>query len=511
MVIDTKKRFNAFRRYVLDQPGRGKQVKELILMDSFMETLDKSNFFALLPNLEIVYLERSRKPDRRTFHVELPMRNSLRYVSDDEGRFELANSILSSGMCSSLWKLKVRLPFTDRSCSRLITLLRNAPHIKDLRIENVDISINDFETLHANLPVLNTLILGGAILNMVDRLPKNIEPATSMRRVDMALFDPEEAPQLEWLRYVREKYVNLDEFRYCCYADPNFYGCERLSTLGFYPVIQHFGSQLKSLLIAPNQISPTVFTTFAKYGCKLDKLSLIPQSVKDISYLSASNLAQHIQTLHLTTLRPFSYKTLKRFLTLKELRLDYTSKIPQFEMELLKYDLNVVDIFNNLPDTVETVDIRNVQMQCEGTMKASPNIQHLHFVGCIMHHDIDLLITENMPNVSTLKIVGFDPPQMVLDLKTLDLNYLEIRPHDFELKGDFKNLVAVRAMNESVTRVYDGKKYCGPFNDLILPGSNPFMYDSLLGKPYNKKRGRPVCTVLCGSLKKLVINDRPTC
>ncbi|KAI8886090.1 hypothetical protein K501DRAFT_270173 [Backusella circina FSU 941] len=216
--------------------------------------------------------------------------------------------------------------------------------------------------------------------------------------------------------------------------------------------------------------------------------------MRNISYLGASDLDCYIQILHLTTLYPFPYKLLKKFLILKELRLNYTSKPKEYEMQLLNYDLHIVDIFSNL----------------SRTMSVAPNIKTLIFVSCIMHHNIDLLITEKTSNVMALKFIGYDPPHIVLDLKTLHLKYLGLRPHAFDLRGDFRNLVAVRSMNETGTGAYDEKEYHGLWNDIILPGSNPLMYDSLLGKPYDKK-GRPVCPVLCSLLKKLVINDRNTC
>jgi hypothetical protein len=515
MLIDTQRKFDAFRHHLVREPWRGKQVRRLIVIDCFMEDMNKSKLYALLPNLQTLFLEHTNIPNRRIFRIELPTRNSLKYVYDGEGRFELTHSLLISGISTMLRVLRVALSANNRYCAELTSLLRRAPHLKDLRIENADISIYDLECLHTNVPLLECLFLPNVafVMESDNDVPEEIVPAMSMTLMEVGTFDLDNIPQIQWFCYIREKYINLKEFRYICYANRDVHNVDKLNKLGFLPLVHCLGPQLKVLYMAPTQVTPKTFKMFDKYGCRFERLFMLPQNRAEIQHLANSNQARYLQTLDLGMVDPFPPKLLKKFVTLKELRLDYRHKEVHHDIsQAVYYPVYHADIFNNCPKTVHSVDIRNAQIECGGTCKQADNIKQLTLMGCMVDPDFDMFMTCHVPNLTSLTLIGFDPMDLELDLGFHDLLYLSIRPNDTEIEGDYRNLVRITTLDDAVTRVYDGKKYYGSCSAFMVVDDHPFDYSVLRPRPHtNKKVGHSVCTIVCASLKTLVINDHPVC
>jgi hypothetical protein len=165
------------------------QVKDLTLHGCFGPRYDKRNVLALFPNLRILRLCMDDPAAiMNPYHVndaqiELFSKNKIQHL-EDYGHCELTLLLIKSGNCTHLTTLKLNF----HKLNGIYSQLKNMPALKHLCISNSNISLNDYDTIHNNLPSLRSIKLENSTY-LTDGPPNVIVPAPQVTCLEIEMFD----------------------------------------------------------------------------------------------------------------------------------------------------------------------------------------------------------------------------------------------------------------------------------------------------------------------------------
>jgi hypothetical protein len=502
-----------FLHMLKEQPSRGSQVKRLMLFDCCNDDLTQQKIFELLPNMRFIYIKRLLRKKDRDFSRE-PLqpitlaRNRVECIIDLDTT-EMAYYALTSGQCSFLTTLQVDFMFTNRSSCHVVQLLKNAPQLLSFKMMNADITLNDLETIHGDLPFLHSLILCDVHITITE-LPETIIPAPLMKKLLLYLKYVKAESQIQLLHYIRSKYPRLEHFRFWNPTQDIWEHQDRISFSkhGLMPFLQEIGPQLKSLELSSISLEQHFFKHLDLYDCQLQSFYAFTFDRRNIlCHLAQSNQCQYLEKLTLQNILPFSFELLQNMSKLRSLELIYSYQ-DNHQYRKIYSAINFIRLLEMCPDTLESLVIRHANIECYDNITRSYPLKRLVIEGPRLPINIDQVLSMCFPKLESLTLLDCVRIGTSLKLPNINLSYLEL------LTERLESLITLSVTTWRERQFYVVKrKYFNADEIQVDHGRcHPLNYDAITPAPDKMfEEEVPMVTVECASIRALVINGRLAC
>jgi hypothetical protein len=354
----------------------------------------------------------------------------------DYRNFNLTYVLLSSGLCPNLVSLSL-----DRSGNSqnedIFFILKDLPVLKHLTIDRFPLSIALLETVHGNIPSLESLDLLDIII-IPSIFPPSISPTALVSRLKLDVAEAyDEHHTAEWLRYVSCKYTNLNYFY------QNFDTCSAYRDI-MPLLVRNCGTSLASL----------------GFGSSVDEDFSVLRSIDthfieelDITFqndaLSYPILEQTQHFIHLKKLRLHQILPTRKLDKLKDIvgleLLDIEFINPQslntgIEYKEEDYELDIYTLFKSFPASLQSVDIKDVQLvfnydDDDGYKLQFPQIKTFSlYMISLKTFKFDDFISKCLPNLRSLSMDEIYDFTHLFSIPNLHLSYLEISPYNCDYR-----------------------------------------------------------------------------
>jgi hypothetical protein len=416
---------------------------------------------------------------------------------------------LTSGQCPFLTTLQVDFMFTNRSTHHVVQLLKNAPQLLSFKMMNANLTLNDLETIHRDLPFLHSLILFDVHITITE-LPETIIPAPLMKKLLLYLKYVKAESQIQLLHYIRSKYPRLEHFRFWNPTQDIWEHQDRLSFSqhGLMPFLQEISPRLKSLELSSISLEQHFFKHLDLYGCQLQSLYAFTFDRRNIlCHLSQSNQCQYLEKLTLQNILPFSFELLQNMSKLKSLELIYSYQ-GNHHYRTIYSAINFIRLFEMCPDTLESLVIRHANLECYDDITRSYPLKRLVIEGPRLPININQVLSMCFPKLKSLTLLDCVRMGTSLKLPNINLSYLELLPE----RLDHLTTLSVTTWRERRFYVVKKKHFYVDEIQIDQGRCHPFNYDAITPVPYELfKKEVPMVAVECASIRTLVINGRLAC
>jgi hypothetical protein len=487
------------------------QVETLVLNLYIEEDFDTSVLLATFPNLARIYLlgsEHKHFQKKVTTHLQSrPFQHIAETLSHT-----LTIEILSTSLCPRLNTLSVNATELGIPGRLLISLLTNAPNLKEISMSAFGISFDDMELLHATLPSLSSVDLGCTLL-MDRRLPANILPATHIRVFTLEAPDSTISIQTQWLRYIRLKYTHLVKYGF---GNPfswpsDDHLTETFQTQELTPLVKGFGHKLKTLQLRLKKYDSRLFKLLDEGACRLEDLKLHLRT-RDFSILHALAQSYQAKCIHTLRLNLFEldgdcFGWLKELTAIKKLTLECHYKTTSAlenggsskQDEREKIHLN--QLLDSSSQTLESLTITNAQLLISSKHKGVYSLSELDLSMVKIPETMDQCIMQCFPHLHSLRLSFCGLSGRSFHLKGLHFATVEIS------EGiSFKNTYILLETNKekrwfAAEQSLRTRSFCKRYID----ESDSVVYPASRSIPFERWSGPKGMSFTCASVNKLTI------
>jgi hypothetical protein len=531
--------------------GRDAQVKRLLFDFHLPKSFNVGRYIDQFPNVRVVFMHLSSVNHFPT--TIRPSRNSWIERIDDGMGSALSTFFLKSYKCTRLKELYVNeysigLNTPDNFMN---LLLRYVPYLKTIHVSLTTIPLNMFEALHQALPSLESLNLTSTKLIDAD-VPETVEPAKALKVLDVSFSSDKLSTQIKYLQYARKKYPNLTTLEYSSHdlEKTSAQGAKRFYKEGLIPLLKQLLPQLQCHNVKMEDIPQVVidmldqiklrqkffqleFTKKLTINLVMKLMSKIeddyqPQGSnigfqnvmenREYARLYNADRLKYIKNLTLSYDDPFDLKVLKGFTSLEGLELQLNSFAYDSNLPVLDFN----QLVENMPDTVEYLEVRSMPIQFEvRPNQKCRNMKRLDLIGVYCDRGIDDLIAEYFPNLSRLAFDGVRLCQAKFDLSNLNLSHLLVkRPYYLRNDGWIEKRELNVVISRYTSRRHDSRRekriWCvdgevGWIKDIGCSAgySDAGVYPHVRNMPYVKGKGGPKPTLIfeLGSVSNVVVNN----
>ncbi|KAI8881435.1 hypothetical protein K501DRAFT_274593 [Backusella circina FSU 941] len=487
---------NALRKTIQkiqDNPYQGTKVERLILHFQYVD-IDLTKLLTLLPNLRVLSLlecESNIVTDEAPVHY--PWHKYIEYILESSSS-SIPLQLLESNICPRLTSLSISIKNKN-----IISLLKNAPVLKNLVIGFDIIGLNDLEQIHTNAPRLESIKVISMLLNDFDSV-NEIKPAPL---ISNCILDDIPVTSIETetvlLYYISKKYPNLTKFTYNVeYAHMSDNDRTALYKYGWNPLFQALGPFLKELGIGQAARIMNLFEILDTYGAQLTFLTLRSKS-PTLDNLARSNQTRSLQTLKLCIDQDTTFNWLEGgFMSLETLKLSSGAKPVTLRLDRL---------LDSVPATLKALSLRRVELVVPEMYTPPFSLTSLSLVLVTLPKTLDHFITQS--KLSRLEFKHCNLRGRSLHLPSTRLSYLRIL-ETFPYESRF-----ISVSTSSEERLYTSKSFgldlwkfgpeLRPLEERSTFGAPAFPASKSV--PANEIQTTPFFTLVCHSLKDVFILD----
>jgi hypothetical protein len=498
------------------KPRLANQV-EYLTIDSIEDDFDTRKLVNIFPNLIKVVMHHESavlRPydyydtlDRPALELKTRSIPGIKYLHDFY-HCELTRFLLSNELCARLETLVLNMTALHEDPNDLLPSLKDMPVLKNLTIESSPIAMETCETIHSNIPSLQTLVLADVGL-IPGEVPQQIQSALLLTRLELWTYDRDFDGKQNWLQYISRKYTNLKHFNYNIDGDSYSREMKNVYTAEFPPLLQRIGPQLESLKLNPGlDRGYQAIQTLGTLDCRIKNIDFcLFEDMDGINALAQTSLFKHIENLSLTRvdvdvelgrLREMtSLKTLKiLFEELDPMDLFNEQETEEMETFTDEITLNMNQLFRYLPTSTESITI--VQLYADFGIDQEGetfDIKELEFQGITTRGGrIDQFVSKHFPNLQSLSLHDCFEENGSIMLPNHDLSCLQVVKSFTDLN--------VRLVTKDETRF---------FSSTLGVNDGPSNYKrKLLPLLESDIQNLPHLTITCASVNKLVIAEFET-
>jgi hypothetical protein len=496
--IDSDEQLNRLLAKVQQEPRQGLRVERLIL-NLNLHNVDMNGLPLLFPNVRVfIYYEISFDLSLTKRQPYFPWHKTIQHMSEYPNTIH-AQQTLSSGICPRLTRIAVfeGKPFTKPTYlgKDFIGLLKNAPALKVLSLGGFDLALTDFELLHQNVPLLNSLTIRRSIINC-DFFPADIRPARAVSSFSITPHGQLLDDEIKLLQYLGKKYTNLYKLFYDVRVlDRNEYHEQSVYSDGLAPFMEMLAQKLQVFEIDMSGKSGHLFRVLDNAGCQIRDLTLhgtIKQPV--LEQLARSNQAKHITKLTIGRIdcNRSGHQWLEGFTALQELNITNVNWANKAERSVI--DLS--SLLAILGNTLTTLILHDFELVFQLATFRQYKIKHLVLYNMILSQHTDDFFSRSFPELRTIKFIrcGFIKKSFLLS--NLDLFHIQIM-QKFPL-GNSKILVST--LNEQ--RWYTAKhSNVVHYSEDDFGSTDASVFPAFTSLPFDKYKGQPYMSFTCKSIR----------
>jgi hypothetical protein len=442
-VIEEEDMFDEFLEMIQRFPSRANQVEVLLLDNTPCINFDNRKICNIFPKARVVEITSDRINGefvhfrKRPVELLVPKAQLVRLADYDE--CELALDLMATERCSRLKYLNISCNTDKDNDLHFITGIKNLPVLTELHLGGLNVTLNDMEILHNNVPTITTLTIDWFEL-LPSTLPLDIQPTIVTKLyIEGRGHDEDMEKQVMWLNYIQRKYPAIKEFYFWCRGNE---GHDETQLLSFYedgvlPIMKSLGSQVVSMPSLCIPLGLNVFKRMDEYGCKLRECRYVNFNSADIlDEMARSAQAKHIHKMHVIYLPETPFTWLSSMKNLRDLDLQYSHvSINEYNGHkplLPKVELNV--LLTQCPDTLETLTIRYSQLILKSTNDtyAASSVKKLKLLNVLLPPGSDKYIARYFPLLTSLHLDGCIFSNGKFSLPNHHLSCLEVATRDKE-------------------------------------------------------------------------------
>jgi hypothetical protein len=424
--------------------------------------------------------------------------------------FELVRHLLAQEFCSHLVTLTLNANAVYGSPSYIFRSLKKMPRLKHLNAFGFDITMDDCEMIHTNIPSLECLRFAKVDL-LPCLLPKNMKPATMIRRLEMMPdFSRTQAIHPAWLKYICRKYTNLKHLKYTLCTFYQYLELADAYQLQMPLLLLNCGAQLTSLsLNCTLDLDLKVIKSLDEYGCRINELEMdIAKSAYVFDALTRTNQSKYVKALTLIHVLPKNnLKCLRRMTCLKSLSINYT-KPEEFRYGSVDYGevgydrkgkkIGLMGLFNTFPESLESVAIRYAQLKYDIVDQPKTNQirkLRLEHVKLATEKRLDDFISYCLPHLQSLALLHVANLDKEFTTPAHHLSHLEIYPLSVPVCDPVKNVCLITKDCQRPRCYTRYNRQCNVLSDLSNDAL-PLLLDDFADEEF--------LTVTCASVKSFV-------
>jgi hypothetical protein len=509
--------FQCFLEIIKQKPELATNVEHLLIWRVGPLNVSEREILELFPNLKTLAYSKFDSPQGTaniSNGITRPLSRKLTSIRDVSDGV-LTRLGLAEGLFTHLISLYLNFS-TEHMGKRnpMVPLLKDMPALKYLELDNIMITIDDFETLHSNIPSLQSL----KVLDMQmwpSDFPTGIKPARAFTSLEF--YGEFEVPQSKYdlFKYIIEKYPHLTHLVYSVrdWIPDDFDKSSLILRADFPDVVHKLGSQLQTLSYYGDMdiFSKEIQVNKSKWNLKK---VIYRQCINQSKLAALTQLHQFrfVENLDLCISRlPFSLSRLTdmkhlRFLRLHFFQWDDTLLDSESGLEHNKsITLNLDELFQHLHSSVESVHVYCRYAGFDDDLDIQyTNIKTLILEVSTPQKKFDSFITKRLPNLhsltlsdsyklgetlnfpnhqfSFLKIYSYTRSIVNVSIITDDFyteHFYTTNPNYFHQYADFNDFILI-ASSEGVD---DGQVLflvCKSVRRLVLGSSNNRNLDALL-------------------------------
>ncbi|KAI8879323.1 hypothetical protein K501DRAFT_303605 [Backusella circina FSU 941] len=498
--IDSDEQLNRLMAKVQQEPKQGLRVERLIL-NLNLHNVDMNGLPLLFPNVRVfIYYEISFDLSLTKRQPYFPWHKTIQHMSEYPNTIH-AQQTLSSGICPRLTRIAVfeGKPFTKPTYlgKDFIGLLKNAPVLKVLSLGGFDLALTDFELLHKNVPLLNSLTIRRSIINC-DFFPSDISPATAVTTFSITPHGQLLDDEIRLLQYLGKKYTHLSKLFYDVRVlDRNEYNELRVYADGLTPFMESLAQKLKTFEIDMSGKSGNLFRVLDNAGCQIRDLTLhgtIKQPV--LEQLAQSNQAKHIRKLTIGRMDcdHGDLQWLEGFTGLEELNITNVNWANKAERSII--DLN--HLLAILGDTLTTLILHDFELAFQLATNRQYKVKHLVLYNIILSQQTDEFISQSFPDLRTIKFIrcGFIKRNFLLP--NINLFHIQIM-QKFPLGN---NKILVSTLKREEQRWYTARhSNVVHYSEDDFSSTDASVFPAFVSLPFDQFKGQPYMSFTCNSIR----------
>jgi hypothetical protein len=481
------------------EPTQGSKVERLILDLEPSEDFMMERMPILFPNIRVFIafniLEDSGYGSFSEIAASHPWHKHIQHIAEYSSGINIPQ-LLTSVMCHRLTKLSI-FGNDEQNGKYIVDLLVNAPTLKWLSISGFCFNLTDFESLHENVPSLQSLLIHDTEITC-DMKYAEIKPASTVTTLEIksaGVFLAKD--EIALLSYIGSKYPNILDLSYGVgILDEIGYDLGKVYDEGWVPFMKGLGTQLETLSLGLDNEIILPFILLDEAGCQIKKLVLgliVDQLILD--QLSHSSQVECIQVLIIHYIMDCNtLKWLDGFRNLKELNMchPYQRELSQ------KRVIDLSELFAMLGDTLEIVTLRGVRLSFNAsTNQQYPLLKSITLDGVSLPSGLDHFFSQSFPNIRSLAFRNCDWSNGPFILPNTNLSYLEIADK-FPKNNDS---VLIKTLKNDESRWYTAKAKYDTRNTKNQFSSNDApIYPAIDSLPFEEFSGMPFMTLTCNSL-----------
>jgi hypothetical protein len=479
---------------IRDSPFLANQVQVLELRHCISYDFDKRKLFNMFPNLRIIKLIGSLR-DSEMFPITEPFEftysTSKVETLREYGRCELSRQLIASDRCSRLRRLTLKVNDIWRQNENSIRLLTNMLVLEKLALYHVDVKLDDFETLHKNVPSIKYLKIAQANL-IRSNMPMSIQPATQLTRLKTFILGNASLALYEsWYHYIGRKYTHLIDFD-CTDHDllhDGFDFTDQMYKRGLVPLFKQIGSSLKNLNLIQLPCDINIFETLDNAGCKLEIINAdtFTEVAPIFQHIGQSKQAASIKDLVVPGMDIQSISLLDNFIALKKLEI-------RTNHHHVPVDIDLLELVKKCPNTLEELIIPRIGRKCcHSPTQINTCIKRLVLQDSNLSDSLESILATAFPNLTFLKLTCIIIHGFTIMLPNNHMSEVDISEHDIEL---INHSVTITTTKDEKTRYYTT-------GDLGLPYTH-----QVRSVPLEKLANDPMVRVVCASIKHFTFHNR---
>jgi hypothetical protein len=360
--------------------------------------------------------------------------------------------------------------------------LANAPSLRYLTLRNATWTLDDFETLHVNAPLLKSLELHNGIIRS-DRLPPQVNPTPCLTILNIENVGlPNIAVEIKLLQYLAAKYPNIDELAYKVLKSERLVSGTQEHTEyvdEWTTFIKRIGPKLTQVSLRLTNKASNIFQILDVANCRIKMMTIKgPMYRPDVLELSTSHQTQYIQQLVALGLNEcFPFTCLSTFTSLEHLTVSYQGQYPPYMSSRDRKLYCFTEMLNNA----------NVRLKSLVLVGAGIIFEHLHLEqgyplrklklsNCKIPSHLDSFISRTFPHLHTLifESCTFEDKSLV---------FTETNLCDFKLvcrlSKSFNNILVISLKSN------ERRRYSATPCYFIHPvdRQDPFLYPAIISQP----------------------------
>jgi hypothetical protein len=480
--------FKWFISMIKEHPHLGHQVINLNLNGCFTKDYSWMELFVTFPNLKVLKIGICTVNNLR-----FPRGSNEPKLTSFEGSISdlcLTRLILSSPL-PYLVHLTLHFGYTDDIIyTTIVPTLKNATALKNLSLSKSSFTIDQFELLHSNTPLLESLDIWGAWFVPVSEFP-TITLVTSLKTLTISHPNFQQKCGDQWLYYFDKKYPKLEKSDFLILYKDFKDVSTMVKCMQDYPNI--FREHRLDMIGCPDDDCKSIINLADEYEYKIKELSLDQQSL-GIRHLIESKQSKFIDNLIIQGRKVDAFDWLNKFTSLNSIVLNNRARNPDADDDYTIWNIDLSIICRSCPPALQSITVSGAILQpipaCDQQYPSIKKLDILRHPKPFEH--ICHFISTCLPNLDKL----------CLDLRRYsnDQSPTFLFPnHHFsviELSLQRIPFVTVKLVASEKTRFYCLNYHSTDYT--LLGDVMPVVPEPQGGKYF---------TIVCASTKALTIND----